>query len=56
MSAKESLSEQKETASSEVKPKTEPESSIYARLPCRGCLASCKNYHRCDGKVWRMSL
>lgn len=27
----------------------------YARLPCRGCIASCKNYHRCDGKLWRMS-
>lgn len=23
-------------------------------LPCRGCQASCPNYHQCDGKVWRM--
>jgi hypothetical protein len=27
----------------------------YPRLPCRGCLASCKNYDRCDGKLWRMA-
>lgn len=27
----------------------------YARLPCRGCIASCKNYDHCDGKLWRMS-
>lgn len=27
----------------------------YPRLPCRGCIASCKNYHRCDGKLWRMT-
>ena len=27
----------------------------YARLPCRGCLVSCKNYHRCGGQVWRMT-
>ena len=27
----------------------------YARLPCRGCIVSCKNYHRCNGKLWRMS-
>jgi hypothetical protein len=27
----------------------------YSRLPCRGCLASCKNYHLCDGKLWRMA-
>lgn len=25
------------------------------RLPCRGCLASCKNYQVCDGKLWRMN-
>ncbi len=24
-------------------------------LPCRGCTASCKNYPRCNGKLWRMS-
>lgn len=27
----------------------------YPRLPCRGCLTSCKNYDRCDGKPWRMA-
>ncbi len=27
----------------------------YPRLPCRGCLASCKNYALCDGKLWRMA-
>ncbi len=27
----------------------------YPRLPCRGCIASCKNYHRCDGKLWRIA-
>jgi hypothetical protein len=27
----------------------------HTRLPCRGCIASCKNYHCCDGKLWRMN-
>mgnify|MGYP003633614669 CR=1 FL=1 len=27
----------------------------YPRLPCRACIASCKNYERCDGKLWRMA-
>jgi len=27
----------------------------YPRLPCRGCLPSCKNYSLCDGKLWRMA-
>lgn len=26
-----------------------------ARLPCRGCTVSCKNYTLCDGKPWRMN-
>ncbi|MFV1871920.1 MAG: hypothetical protein ACMZ64_01165 [Oleiphilus sp.] len=25
------------------------------RLPCRGCIATCKNYQRCDGKPWRLT-
>jgi cobalamin biosynthesis Co2+ chelatase CbiK len=24
------------------------------RLPCRGCLKTCKYYDTCDGKLWRM--
>lgn len=34
-----------------------PASSAVAtthRLPCRGCLRDCPNYHQCDGKVWRL--
>lgn len=26
------------------------------RLPCRGCLASCSYYPRCEGKLWSMTL
>jgi len=26
------------------------------RLPCRGCLTTCKNYSICGGKPWRLSL
>jgi len=35
---------------------TNQEPKKYARLPCRGCLASCKNYDLCDGKLWRMVI
>lgn len=28
-------------------------SADHPRLPCRGCLASCENYHQCNGKPWR---
>jgi hypothetical protein len=28
---------------------------ISKPLPCRGCLADCKNYAYCDGKLWRLS-
>lgn len=35
---------------------TNREPKKYARLPCRGCLASCKSYHRCDGKLWRIVI
>jgi hypothetical protein len=24
------------------------------RLPCRGCIKSCPDYHRCEGKPWSM--
>jgi len=24
------------------------------RLPCRGCTRSCTDYHRCDGRPWRI--
>jgi hypothetical protein len=24
------------------------------RLPCRGCLPTCKNFDRCEGKPWRV--
>lgn len=27
---------------------------ISNRLPCRGCLRTCKNYDTCEGKLWRM--
>lgn len=27
----------------------------HPRLPCRGCVATCKNYDYCDGKPWRMA-
>ncbi|MFT5421133.1 MAG: hypothetical protein ACI9D5_001888 [Candidatus Endobugula sp.] len=34
---------------------TATEKSIgHARLPCRGCMLGCKNYDRCNGKLWRM--
>lgn len=26
----------------------------YQRLPCRGCLKSCQNYLRCEGRPWRL--
>ncbi len=26
----------------------------YPRLPCRGCLKSCINYHRCEGNPGRV--
>ena len=25
------------------------------RLPCRGCLPSCKNINLCEGKPWRVN-
>jgi hypothetical protein len=28
--------------------------SMVKRLPCRGCIAGCKNYSRCDGTPWQM--
>ncbi len=30
------------------------EATASPRLPCRGCLPSCANYDRCEGKPWRM--
>lgn len=31
-------------------------SKEFKRLPCRGCIETCKNYRLCDGKIWRMSI
>lgn len=30
-----------------------PSADSVDRLPCRGCLPTCKNYPNCDGKPWR---
>ncbi|WP_157209917.1 hypothetical protein [Marinimicrobium agarilyticum] len=30
-----------------------PSADSVDRLPCRGCLPTCKNYPVCDGKPWR---
>lgn len=30
-----------------------PSADSVHRLPCRGCLPTCKNYPVCDGKPWR---
>lgn len=29
-------------------------SDELTRLPCRGCLRSCKYYAHCNGRLWRM--
>ena len=26
------------------------------RLPCRGCLPTCKNYDICEGVLWRLPM
>ena len=31
-----------------------PFNDKYPRLPCRGCLKSCKNYEACGGYPWRL--
>jgi hypothetical protein len=28
----------------------------HPRLPCRGCLADCKLYNSCGGRLWRMNM
>ena len=46
---------QKEALAIQEKSEQQAEIKKYPRLPCRGCLASCKNYQHCDGKLWRMA-
>jgi hypothetical protein len=38
------------------KPMTPLPQKCMKRLPCRGCMASCKYYSTCDGKLWRMPI
>ncbi|MFT7184789.1 MAG: sirohydrochlorin ferrochelatase [Pseudohongiellaceae bacterium] len=30
--------------------------NLSNRLPCRGCLQTCKYYNTCEGKLWRMPV
>lgn len=27
----------------------------HKSLPCRGCLPTCGNYNRCQGRPWRLT-
>ena len=39
-----------------MKDRVNPVNDTLTRLPCRGCLSSCKDYANCDGRPWRLSM